>query len=167
MLPAPSRGRCSADRLSDYAELIKEIKKPIRDIADRDQRFAYEKYAISLARQALGKPALDSYPSIFASNVPDDVAAIRDKYLTRRVYQLTEPWPTRRMGEALAHFEQRRADHQQDMQEARELLAETGVDRAMMVRLVRKEAARRHSEPSERVKRFNTAFPAASAKMAG
>lgn len=81
-------------RFEEASGLISDLRDQIRDVRNRDERFAYEKYIIGLAREVLDKEPLERYPSLLsATGAPPAADAIRREYLTRKLLQLSAPKP--------------------------------------------------------------------------
>lgn len=111
--------------LYDYQELMSKIGKLEPKTRDRDQKFAYEKYEVGLARAALGQEPLDRYPNPLAvplNSLPDDVAAEVMKHRKKLSDRLTESMPKYKLGESKEAYRRRLRDWRVRRERARQQL---------------------------------------------
>lgn len=97
-------------RLEQYAELMQDIRRPLRELPERDARFGGERLLIGLARDAMGEAPLARYPSLFtAPDLTPEQAKVRDQFYGRLLWHATAPAPTRERGEPLDKYDAQRA----------------------------------------------------------
>jgi len=102
-------------RFEEYAELMQALRAPIGGERDRDKRFQYEKYIVGLSRAALGQEELERYPNPLkgdVSGMPKEIAEARREYVGRLANRSKLSPPSRRIGEPIAKYQERRANYE-------------------------------------------------------
>lgn len=132
--------------------LMQDLNSPIRDVADREARFATERYTIGLARAVLGEPQLERYPNPLRSEnwsgMPAEVRDSVERHLSIQIDHLADSQPRRQVGQSPERYAEQVARWQQSQQHAQLIMQLAGTPpeemrRLMTERFQRQNAGRR------------------------
>jgi hypothetical protein len=128
--------------LNEYAGLMRELRNLADGVESRDEKFAYHRHVIGLAREAIGERPLARYPAPWKSDDPA-IKSLAQEFLGKAAFRLTAPAPVLRGGDNVDTFKKQQEEHTRSVTRAMGLLQQTGVDyREIRVYLAR-EALRR------------------------